>query len=105
MTAASWQSGSATISWCLKYSVHSQRRFGRSLWLSCGFRISFSLRRDPFERADFNSNVYYDWMINHVPQLYQCQAIVAGQIANYVKYPPRQKAASFNLDCGDGLVA
>jgi arylsulfatase A-like enzyme len=58
----------------------------------------FSLRRDPFERADFNSNVYWDWMINHVPQLYQCQAIVAAQIENYVKYPPRQKAASFNLD-------
>jgi hypothetical protein len=58
----------------------------------------FSLRRDPFERADFNSNVYFDWMIDHVPQLYQCQAIVAAQIQNYVKYPPRQKAASFNLD-------
>ena len=58
----------------------------------------FSLRRDPFERADFNSNVYWDWMIDHVPQLYQCQAIVAAQIENYVKYPPRQKAASFNLD-------
>jgi hypothetical protein len=42
--------------------------------------------------------VYFDWMIDHVPQLYQCQAIVAAQIANYVKYPPRQKAASFNLD-------
>jgi hypothetical protein len=58
----------------------------------------YNLRRDPFERASFNSNVYYDWMINHVPQLYQCQAIVAAQIANFVKYPPRQKAASFNLD-------
>ena len=58
----------------------------------------FSLRRDPFERADFNSNVYFDWMIDHVPQLYQCQALVAAQIADYVKYPPRQKAASFNLD-------
>src|SRR5271168_1210876 len=58
----------------------------------------FSLRRDPFERADFNSNVYWDWMINHVPQLYQCQALVAAQIDNFVKYPPRQKAASFNLD-------
>ncbi len=58
----------------------------------------FSLRRDPFERADLNSNVYFDWMIDHVPQLYQCQAIVAAQIENYVKYPPRQKAASFNLD-------
>jgi arylsulfatase len=58
----------------------------------------FSLRRDPFERADFNSNVYWDWMINHVPQLYQCQALVAAQIEAYVKFPPRQKAASFNLD-------
>jgi arylsulfatase A-like enzyme len=58
----------------------------------------FSLRRDPFERASFNSNTYYDWMVDHVPQLYQCQAIVAAQIENYVKYPPRQKAASFNLD-------
>jgi arylsulfatase A-like enzyme len=58
----------------------------------------FSLRRDPFERADFNSNTYFDWMVDHVPQLYLCQALVADQIANYVKYPPRQKAASFNLD-------
>jgi arylsulfatase len=58
----------------------------------------FSLRRDPFERADFNSNTYFDWMVDHVPQLYQSQALVAAQIANYVKYPPRQKAASFNLD-------
>jgi arylsulfatase len=58
----------------------------------------FSLRRDPFERADFNSNRYWDWVMEHVPQLYQCQAIVAAQIDNFVKYPPRQKAASFNLD-------
>jgi arylsulfatase len=58
----------------------------------------FNLRRDPFERADFNSNTYWDWQVDHIPQLYQVQAVVAGQIANYVKYPPRQKAASFNLD-------
>ncbi len=58
----------------------------------------FNLRRDPFERADFNSNVYWDWTINHVPQLYQAQALVAAQIENFVKFPPRQKAASFNLD-------
>ena len=65
----------------------------------------FNLRRDPFERADFNSNIYCDWMIDHVPQLYQCQAIVAAQIENYVKYPPRQKAASFNLDAVMASVA
>ena len=27
----------------------------------------FNLRRDPFERADFNSNTYWDWMVDHVP--------------------------------------
>jgi arylsulfatase A-like enzyme len=57
-----------------------------------------SLRRDPFERAEYNSNTYLDWMVDHVPLIYASQAIVAAQIENYVKYPPRQKAASFNLD-------
>jgi arylsulfatase len=60
--------------------------------------LIFNLRRDPFERASFNSNVYWDWLMNHVPQLYECQAVVAAQIQNYINYPPRQKAASFNLD-------
>jgi arylsulfatase A-like enzyme len=60
--------------------------------------LIFNLRRDPFERASFNSNVYWDWVMNHVPQLYECQAVVAAQIQNYINYPPRQKAASFNLD-------
>jgi arylsulfatase A-like enzyme len=60
--------------------------------------LMFNLRRDPFERASFNSNVYYDWLISHAFLLYGAQAIVAAQIQNFVKYPPRQKAASFNLD-------
>jgi len=58
----------------------------------------FNLRRDPFERASINSNTYYDWMYDHLPWMYLVQDLVAEQIGNYVKYPPRQKAASFNLD-------
>src|SRR5437764_4009900 len=57
-----------------------------------------NLRRDPFERADFNSNTYWDWMVDHVPQMYLMQDVVAGQIAAFAKFPPRQKPASFNLD-------
>jgi arylsulfatase len=57
-----------------------------------------SLRRDPFERADFNSNTYWDWLVDHAPQLYLMQAVIAGQIADFAKFPPRQKPASFNLD-------
>jgi arylsulfatase len=30
--------------------------------------------------------------------LYLAQDVVARQIEDFVKYPPRQKAASFNLD-------
>jgi hypothetical protein len=26
------------------------------------------------------------------------QALIAGQIADFIKFPPRQKPASFNLD-------
>ena len=58
----------------------------------------FNLRRDPFERADENSNTYWDWVISHAYILYAMQGLVAKQIAEFAKYPPRQKPASFNLD-------
>ena len=58
----------------------------------------FHLRRDPFERADENSNTYWDWMISHIYLIYGMQGLVAQQIQDFIKYPPRQKPASFNLD-------
>jgi arylsulfatase len=58
----------------------------------------FNLRRDPFERADENSNTYYDWLINHAYLLYGVQWVVAQQIEAFAQFPPRQKPASFNLD-------
>jgi arylsulfatase len=58
----------------------------------------FHLRRDPFERADENSNTYWDWVISHAYILYGMQAAVAQQIDAFVKFPPRQKPAAFNLD-------
>jgi arylsulfatase len=85
-----------------KLVFQEQRATSTAVWAEpmVGLRLPlmFSLRRDPFERADFNSNVYWDWVINHAFLLYGAQAVVAGQINNYIKYPPRQKAASFNLD-------
>jgi arylsulfatase A-like enzyme len=58
----------------------------------------FNLRRDPFERADESSNTYWDWVISHGYLLYGMQAVVAQQIDAFVKFPPRQKPAAFNLD-------
>ena len=45
----------------------------------------FNLRRDPFERADQNSNTYWDWALDHVFALYPAQALadapsVEGQV-------------------------
>ena len=53
----------------------------------------FNLRRDPFERADENSNTYWDWVISHAYIFYAMQAMVAQQIEDFVKFPPRQKPA------------
>ena len=58
----------------------------------------FNLRRDPFERADENSNTYWDWCISHAYVMYGMQGVVAGQIETFMAFPPRQKPASFNLD-------
>ena len=58
----------------------------------------FNLRRDPFERADENSNTYWDWVLSHVYLLYEMQALVAQQIQAFVQFPPRQKPSAFNLD-------
>jgi arylsulfatase len=58
----------------------------------------FHLRRDPFERADENSNTYWDWLIDHAFLLVPAQAYVAEQARSFAEFPPRQKPASFNLD-------
>ena len=58
----------------------------------------FDLRADPYERADITSNTYYDWIMSHAFMIYEMQEVVAKQIEDFAKFPPRQKPASFNLD-------
>ncbi len=58
----------------------------------------FNLRRDPFERADENSNTYWDWVLERAFLLVPAQAYVAEAAQSFREFPPRQKPASFNLD-------
>jgi arylsulfatase len=58
----------------------------------------YNLRTDPFERADITSNTYYDWFIDHVPQVLAAQIIVVPFLETFKEFPPRQKAASFSID-------
>ena len=85
-----------------KFHLAQQRANTMRLWAEPFVKLRMpyimNLRRDPFERAELNSNTYMDWMVNHVPQLYLMQAVVASEVENFRKFPPRQTAASFNLD-------
>jgi arylsulfatase len=58
----------------------------------------FNLRMDPYEKADVTSNTYYDWLMDHVFLLVPAQQYVGQFLATFKDYPPRQKAASFNMD-------
>jgi arylsulfatase A-like enzyme len=58
----------------------------------------FNLRLDPYERADVTSNTYYDWLLDHAFLLVPAQDYVGQFLMTFTDYPPRQKAASFNLD-------
>ena len=58
----------------------------------------FNLRTDPYERADITSNTYYDWLFDHAFLVVPAQDYVGEFLTTFGEYPPRQKAASFNLD-------
>ncbi len=49
-------------------------------------------------RADVTSNTYWDWVIDHAFLMVPAQAYVGKFLATFKEYPPRQKAASFNMD-------
>jgi arylsulfatase len=58
----------------------------------------FNLRTDPCERADITSNIYYDWLIDHVFLLVPAQKVIGDFLSTLKEFPPRQKAASFSID-------
>jgi arylsulfatase len=58
----------------------------------------FNLRTDPFERADFTSNTYWDWYMKKGYLIMGAQELVARFLSTFKEFPPRQKAASFTID-------
>ncbi len=59
--------------------------------------LIFNLRRDPFERAQHNSNTYYDWWLDHAFAIVPISQMVGEFLQTFVDYPPSQTAGSFNL--------
>ncbi|MBE9548517.1 MAG: arylsulfatase [Proteobacteria bacterium] len=58
----------------------------------------FNLRRDPYERADQNSNTYWDWMISKAPNIYLGTAHTAMFLSTFAEFPPSQKPDSWSID-------
>jgi len=60
--------------------------------------LLYNLRRDPYEFATITSNTYWDWYLYHVFLLLPASEYVGKFLMTFKEYPPRMKAAAFNLD-------
>jgi arylsulfatase len=60
--------------------------------------LLFNLRRDPFERAQHNSNTYNDWFLDRVFVIVPMQQLAAKFLMTMKDYPPSQTPGSFNLE-------
>jgi arylsulfatase A-like enzyme len=59
--------------------------------------LLFNLRRDPFEKAQHNSNTYNDWFLERPFVIVPIQALAAQFLQTMKDYPPSQTPGSFNL--------
>ena len=79
-----------------------QRAHGMEVWqepyVTLRFPKLFNLRRDPFERADWESGAYETWRFERIFLIPPAAAYVGKFIGTFKEYPPRQKPGSFNLD-------
>jgi arylsulfatase len=59
--------------------------------------LLFNLRRDPFERAQHNANIYNDWFLDRAFVLVPLQGLATQFLQTMKDYPPSQTPGSFNL--------
>ncbi len=56
-----------------------------------------NLRRDPFEKAIYGSNTYYDWYIDRAYILIAIQGYAFNFLSTFQEYPPSQTAGDWSL--------
>jgi arylsulfatase len=59
--------------------------------------LLFNLRRDPFEKAQHNSNTYHDWLIDRAYALGPMQAVAGKFLLTLKEYPPSQAPGDWSL--------
>jgi arylsulfatase len=60
--------------------------------------LLMNLRRDPFEKAQHNSNTYHDWMIDRAFVLIPLQAVASRFLMTLKEFPPSQAPGDWSLE-------
>ena len=86
--------------WKVVYKENRGEAFGvwREPFVELRVPLIFNLRRDPYERAQHNSNTYNDWLLERVFVIGGANAIAQQFLLTMRDYPPSQTPGSFNLD-------
>ena len=85
--------------WKVVFLENRGQAFGvwREPFIELRIPLLFNLRRDPFEKAQHNSNTYNDWFLDRAFVLVPIQALAARFLETMREYPPSQSPGSFNL--------
>ena len=85
-----------------KLNFLEQRAHGFDVWEEPFVELRlpklFTLRGDPFERADHEGIGYPRWRIDRAFMLVPAQVYVSKWLQSFAQFPPRMKAASFGID-------
>ena len=85
--------------WKVVFLENRGQAFGvwREPFIELRTPLIFNLRRDPFEKAQHNANVYEDWFMDHAFVIVPIQQLAAKFLLSMQEYPPSQKPGAFNL--------
>ena len=86
--------------WKVVYLENRGQAFGvwREQFVELRLPLLFHLRRDPFERAQHNSNTYDDWFLDRPYVLFGVNEVALKFLLTFNDYPASQTAGSFNLE-------
>jgi arylsulfatase len=93
IVAARWQD------WKVVFLENRGQAFGvwREPFTELRVPLLFNLRRDPFEKAQHNSNTYNDWFLDRPFVIVPIQGLAAKFLMTMKEFPPSQAPGSFNL--------
>jgi len=85
--------------WKLVWLENRGEAFGvwREPFVELRIPLLFNLRRDPFEKAQHNSNTYNDWFLDRPFVIVPLTEMAGKFLKTMIEYPPSATAGSFNL--------